>query len=184
MTWSVGMRGPSQHELLDAWLQYRSNSGSTRYLHDQLTAGRTPVAGILDGEFDQARTLMSDLLPHDDAEFRRWFGCFVTEPKPDFEIEPLETPLQPEQLLTLVTAGEALVRHPWARFACFSFDRTPYLCAQGECFEAPLELAQAMAIICDQRHLSSEVLLTLQPQKSLWPWLSRLFNRGLLTFDD
>jgi 50S ribosomal protein L16 3-hydroxylase len=184
MTWSVGMRGPSQHELLDAWLQYRASQAGTRYFHDQLTPGREPVNGILSDEFAQARSLMQGLLPDDDREFRRWFGTFVTEPKPDFEIEPIETPLQAAQLKALVAGGQPLVRHPWARFACINTDPAPALCAQGECFEAPPELASAVTKIGDQRHLSPELLLALEPQDALWSWLGQLFNRGLLIADD
>jgi len=183
MTWSVGMRGPSQHELLDAWLQYRGNGGNDHHLHDQLIPGRDPVAGILDGEFAQARALMSGLLPQDDAEFRRWFGCFVTEPKPDFEIEAPDTRVSTAQVRARVSAGEALLRHPWARFACATLGGVPALFAQGECFAAPGELAHAVARICDQRRLTADALAQMQPQQMLWPWLTRLFNRGLLTFD-
>jgi len=184
MTWSIGMRGPSQDEMLDAWLQYRSERGNTRYFHDQLIPGRVLSDSILEPEIERARMLMNEMLPEDNEEFRRWFACFVTEPKPDFEIAPLKAPLQPDQLKAQVADGEALVRHPWARFACISTEHSQAFCAQGECFDVPKELEKAFTSVCGQRRLASEVLLTLEPQAVLWPWLTRLFNRGLLIFDD
>ncbi len=183
MTWSIGMRGPSQHELLDAWLQYRSERGAIAYFHDELAFGRVPSATILGSEADRARMLMSELLPEDDNEFRRWFACFVTEPKPDFEIEPPETRLQPDQLKAEVADGSALVRNSWARFACVSLDHSQALCTQGECIEVPEGLEEALNVVCDRRRLDCEALFSLQPQAALWPWLARLFNRGILIFD-
>jgi len=184
MTWSIGMRGPSQDELLDAWLQFRCESSPSEYFHDNLAPGRKSPALILGSELDQARTLMQDLLPRDDDHFRRWFGSFVTEPKPDFEVEPLQHPVRPDWLQSQVSEGAVLIRHPWIRIACVDLDTGPALCAQGECFVAAPELQAALQCIAEQRLLLPEVLLALEPQSELWAWLCQLFNRGLLLIDE
>ena len=185
VTWSVGMRGPSQHELLDAWLMRRDEPATTGYFHDHLAPGRTPAATIAAAEFDTARGLMGELLPRDDAQFRQWFGCYVTEPKPGFEIDPPVQRIDATALRTQVEAGMPLRRHPWARFALVELDgRQRGLCSQGEFFAAPKGLEDALSLLCSRRQLPPGDLLQPASPADLWPWLAGLFNRGLLLFDD
>ena len=180
------MRGPSQTELLDAWLHHLAGQASPRHFHDALAPGRRPPAGITGAEFDTARRLMHELMPRDDDAFRRWFAAFVTEPKPGFEVLPVETDMSPGELQTKAAAGMSLRRHPWARFASIQLqdDRGSALCAQGECFDAPPDLAPAVELLAAQRHLDTRQLLSLPRQDLLWPWLGGLYHRGLLLLDD
>ena len=185
VTWSVGMRGPSQTELLDAWLHHLAADMRPRHFHDALAPGRIPPAGITATELETARRLMHDLMPHDDDTFRRWFAAFVTEPKPGFEVQPLEDNLAPGELRARVVSGLPLRRHSWARFATVQLeeDRQHALCAQGECFDAPPGLTPAVELLATQRRLEPGHLLSLPRQDLLWPWMATLFNRGLLLLD-
>jgi len=184
VTWSVGMRGPSQAELLDAWLQHQAEHASPQHFHDALAPGRQPTAGITGDELAHARNLMQQMMPRDDDVFRRWFAGFVTEPKPDFEIRPPEQALSPQELQARVNSGLSLRRHPWARFASIRLAGDQVLlCAQGECFDAPAALKQAAELLASQRHLEASLLLSLPSQDTLWPWLAALCGRGLLIID-
>jgi 50S ribosomal protein L16 3-hydroxylase len=185
VTWSVGMRGPSQAELLEAWLDHLAERASPRHFHDAMAPGRRPPSGITATELDTARRLMLELMPRDDDVFRRWFGEFVTEPKPGFEVMPPQDRLSPDELRTAVAGGMPLRRHPWARFACIRLldDRGAALCAQGACFDASPALAPAVELLATQRRLAPAQLLCLPQQEMLWPWLEVLYSRGLLLAD-
>jgi len=185
MTWSIGMRGPSQHELLDAWLQYRAETHPTTHFRDSLSSPRQPAAQVTQQEFDAARTLMQDLLPLDTPEFQRWFGGYVTEPKPGFEIAPLEQPIEAAELKTSVKAGRALHRHPWARIACVDLHNQGLaLCSQGQCFPLPRDLSNGLDLVASNRHLEPDHLLAIEPQTPFWQWLAQLANHGILELDD
>ena len=185
MTWSVGMRGPSDSELASAWLESVTLDRPRRYFRDSLESSRASDCHISHDEFATAARLISALSPHDSPEFRRWFACYVTEPKPDLEIEAPSETLSAGQLRQAVDNATGLRRHPWARFASIRLeDDAIGLCSQGQCFELAREHAELLSLVCRHRRLAADTLRAQPEQAALWEWLSQLFNRGLLILDD
>jgi len=185
MTWSIGMRGPSSHELAQAWIAHRAESEPAGYFQDQLHADRAIGCAITDNEFAAAAELVRSTLPQADRTFRHWFGCHVTEPKPDLEILPPEHTIDAATLRRALADGETLRRHPWARFARIELDAdTLALCSQGECHELPRAQAPLLDLVSAQRRIDPQRIEALTGQPGLFDWLALLFNRGLLQFDD
>lgn len=162
MTWSVGMRGLSDAELLAGWLEQLPLAG--RYhLQDHMDAGTGFASLLTRTDLDHIRAVMAKALPENDAAFRRWAGRQLTEPKPDFEIASEQSDVEPifdawaEDRLTLR-------RHPWARFALLRInDELIALCAQGQALEYPLSFQATLEFVCRSRHLQHQTLAGTSP---------------------
>lgn len=152
LTFSIGMRAPSQAELTGDLADYLAEQlpDELRYADPDLKPARTT------GEIDSAAlervkqalpfaaVLREDLL-------RDWFGRFITRYRNAQAPAPLEKPLGADKFAMKLAAGARLLRHPWSRLA-WSRGRTGcmlYVC--GQAYAAPPALAQQL---CEQRELA------------------------------
>ncbi len=184
MTWSVGMRGPSDAELMAAWAAHLAQ-GERPHLGDSIKGPVENPTRLSRQDIANACSLMQGGVPQDDAAFRRWLGGYLTEPKPGFEIDPCERPTSAEQSAHWRTEGRWLYRHPWARFALLETDAdTLTLCCQGEALDVDKALAPALAVLCRQRQLPID-RLPLPPNPDLLDaLLAELVTRGWLQSDE
>jgi 50S ribosomal protein L16 3-hydroxylase len=184
MTWSIGMRGPSANELANAWLAHQAEQVATEHFADNL-AHKSFAAEIDATEVAATARLIGNLLPQDGPDYRRWLGSYLTEPKPDFEIDPPQNMLSGEQVLQSLASGRILRRHPWARFAKLAIDaQSTALCSQGMCHILPTARETLIDLVCQSRRLDPHTLLAFPDPSALGDWLAQLFNHGLLIFDD
>jgi 50S ribosomal protein L16 3-hydroxylase len=158
MTWSVGMRGASDTELAAAWLEQLPLHQGRPHLGDSISS-QTDAPSLL-GQNDIGHVLdtMAGALPGDSPAFRRWLGAYLTEPKPGFEIPPVDDAGQQGALLAQWRTGAAVLRrHPWARFALIHIDAERIaLCSQGEVLEQPTSAMELLQRLCRHRTLSAE----------------------------
>jgi 50S ribosomal protein L16 3-hydroxylase len=151
MTFSVGMRAPSQAELTGDLADHIAERlpDDLRYTDPDLQ----PVTHI--GEIDRAtvgrlRRALPFAAALDDAMLVDWFGRFITRYRNAQVAAPSGKPLSAAALARKLTPGVQLLRHPWTRLA-WSRDRaTCTLYANGEAYPATPALAQAL---CAQRVL-------------------------------
>ncbi|HHI76939.1 MAG TPA: hypothetical protein ENJ94_07180, partial [Gammaproteobacteria bacterium] len=184
MTWSVGMRGPSDLELAAAWIAHLAER-QRPHLRDHLAGDHTTPARLQASDLAAARELIAGIAPKQDAEFARWLGAFLTEPKPGFEIEPPEAAPDAATLAAWRTAGRVLLRHPWARLALVPLDeRRLAFCCQGEALTLPRALEPALERIAQQRRLPLDTLPTPADPALLDACLAELLSRGWLIPDD
>lgn len=183
MTWSVGMRGPSDVELMTAWAAHLAQHDRP-HLGDSIKGPVENPAELTPRDLANTRDLMQGCLPKDNAAFRRWLGSYLTEPKPGFEIQPGEQTASAEDLGRWRSQGRRLHRHPWARFALLDTGpATLTLCCQGEALDVDKVLAPALAILCSQRKLPVD-RLPLPPNPVLLDTLlAELVSRGWLQTD-
>lgn len=182
MTWSVGMRGLSDAELLAGWLERLPSTGRAQ-LHDQVDAGTANPSLLSGRDLDHVRAVMANALPADDVHFRRWVGCQLTEPKPDFEIALEQSDMQ--RTFDMWAQGRlTLRRHPWARFAMLriSEDRLA-LCAQGQALEYPVAFQATLEYACQSRRLRHAMLAESNPH-GLREVILDLLRLGWLQPDD
>lgn len=183
VTWSVGMRGPADIELAQAWLDHRQQAGAQAHLSDNL--GNKQRSWDLDAvEIARCAQLIRDTAPADDPGFQQWLGGYLTEPKPGFEIDP-PAPLSAAQLLERLHRGSGLRRHPWARFAAMQHDSdTLMLCSQGRCIPLPVDQRPFLDLVAGQRRLPAQLLLQQVNQPQLLEWLGKLCQLGWLIIDE
>ncbi len=180
MTWSVGLRAPSQQEMLDSFAQYllERMPATTHYQDPPLQPQHSP-AQIGSEVFQQVGKQFNAWLCDEELQ-KRWFGCFCTELKPHLQIEAPTCEWNEEKLRRILRQDTQLSRHPFARLAWSQSATRAYLFACGNDYPLPLEAVDFLPLLCDAEKIAA---------KNLRPWLDRpyclnlllqLFNNGYL----
>ncbi len=185
MTYSVGFRAPSEHEMVADFTDYLLRHGNEHlhYLDPPLELQANP-GEIRQPVFDRISYRLTHWLD-DPVMIRRWFGCFATELKPHLTIDPPEQVLDRVSFHSLLLQNQTLQHHPFARFAFASLtqDRIQ-LFACGQYFALPADCHELVTILCQSTTLSYQ---------QMEPWINtdagssillQLFNLGYLEFDD
>ena len=130
----------------------------------------------------EARQLLHDLPTTDSVEFTHWFGCYITEPKPQFQILPPQHEWTYGDLNDWVRRGGQLVRHPAARMVWMrTDDRTLVLYCRGEGLTLSIELQETVIALCAARRFDAAALLDLLARRSdAIDLMLRLLNDGVL----
>lgn len=152
MTFSIGMRAPSQAELTGDLADHIAERlpEEMRYTDPDLTPAKST------GEIDRAAiNRLKAALPFaaalDDAMLRDWFGRFITRYRNAQVPAALEKPPTDAAFAKQLTVGATLLRHPWSRMAWARTKSATQLYVSGNAYAAPLELAQQL---CAQRELA------------------------------
>ena len=146
MTLSVGMRAPSQAELM---LDLAEDLASTlpeeaRYGDPELSEP-TDAFEIDDAAYARVDAALESLRNLDEARKRQWFGRFITRYRASGEISPVpKTPGWPTIEKSL-TDGGLLLRHPFARTAWARNGKQAQLFVNGEAFAMGLVSARLLA---------------------------------------
>lgn len=172
-TFSVGMRAPSQAELLLDFSEFLAEPlGEEQRLSDP---DLLPVRNI--GEIDAAAiSRVRAAMPHfssvDNVTIARWFGCFITRYRSaQIAVSP-QRPLSPAQLAKRLPSAR-LLRNPFSRFSWTRLGRGALLFVAGESHACSISLAQAL---CARRELEGASLARLGGQETL----ATLVNGGHL----
>lgn len=152
MTFSVGMRAPSQAELTGDLADYIAE-----HLPEELRYADPDLKpATASGEIDRAAIeRLKDALPFAAAlredMLRDWFGRFITRYRSAQAPAPPGKPLTEAALAKQLDAGAQLLRHPWSRLAWSRGKSGCTLYANGQAYPATPALAQQL---CEQRTLS------------------------------
>lgn len=176
MTFSVGMRAPSQAELLLDFAEFLAEplGEERRYSDPDLRPARAP------GEIDLAalarvRAAMPQFSDVDISTLHDWFGRFITRYRSAHAALPASRPLAPARLAAKL-AKSRLLRNPFSRFAWIRAGRGAALFVAGERFDCPLALAKALCA----RHEFDGVALARMAGKSGAATLAALVDGGHL----
>ena len=155
MTLSIGMRAPSQAELIGDLADYVAERlpDEMRYTDPDLK----PAVHI--GEIDRATIArLRNAVPFsadvDDAMLMDWFGRFITRYRNAHGIAAPDKPLSATAFAERLKSGTRLVRHPWTRMAWSGSRLSCTLYASGQAYSAPAKLAQEL---CAQETLIVQV---------------------------
>lgn len=126
MTCSVGFRAPSRRELYAALTEHVTAGLDleTRYADPDLTACAQP--GRISADTVQRARALVDAVTVDAAAFRRWLGCYLTEPVPGLLPPPTRRRLGPAALRRRLERAHRLHWSPACRTA-FMDDADPAL---------------------------------------------------------
>lgn len=154
MTWSVGFRAPSSHEIASAFLDYRQDrlDLAGMYSDPDLTLPRhsaelTPqLLGRLSEMIQGARWTARD-----EANF---LGTYLSEPKPHIFFEPPARPMGLKRFADRV-ASRGLRMDPRSKLL---FIKGGAFFINGEAFRSPAGCRQALVRLADQRRLPAAPL--------------------------
>jgi 50S ribosomal protein L16 3-hydroxylase len=146
MTFSVGMRAPSQAELTGDLADFLAERmpEELRYTDADLAPAKRP------GEIDSAAlNRLRQALPFAAALDRElladWFGRFITRYRNAQEAAPPPKATTAAALDKAIEAGATFVRHPFARLAWVAGKKDATLYVSGNAYESPTRLAETLA---------------------------------------
>ena len=182
MTYSIGFRAPSRHELITSFADdlVAEMEDDDRYADPGLPSQANP--GEISAEALAALHQMVTEKLADRNAFARWFGEYTSAPKyPEVDWQP-EEPVEAERLRSWIANGEPLTRNPASRF---SFVRAEggavLLFVDGTSFETSGETAAFAEALCAQDEMViNPDLIQSEPAMTL---LVQLYNQGSIAFD-
>ncbi|MFZ0872795.1 MAG: cupin domain-containing protein [Rhodanobacter sp.] len=151
MTFSIGMRAPSQAELTGDLADHIAEHlpEELRYADPDLKPAKAT------GEIDRAtierlRTALPFAAALSDDMLRDWFGRFITRYRNAQVPAALDKPLDAATFAKQLKAGAQLLRHPWSRLAWSRGKSAGTLYVSGHAYPATPSQAQQL---CEQRSL-------------------------------
>lgn len=180
MTYSLGFRAPNQIELAADWYQHVVSKATAQQLREPLQTALMQTTRLDTSLFQAAQGLIDTLPDTDGPTFDAWLGCFLTEPKPQFQIDPPPQSWSESTLHAWLADGNTLRRHPWARLAWATMrDGQLRLFCNGQSISVAADNLDVVATICAQRQLATDMLQDLAREKAS-PILLALINIGAL----
>jgi 50S ribosomal protein L16 3-hydroxylase len=185
VTCSVGYRAPSHRELVSSWLEHVLEGVGDGYYRDGPMQPAAHCGEISPAAAHQAVVLIESLATRPRAEIERWYGTFLTEPKPNLTVDPVETPVTPEAFRRMLEARGAIYRHPFARFAYLPREGgTDWLFAAGNTYTLATRYRSFLQALCQWRELHFGFLAEWLDEADCVALLAGLHNAGYLAFDD
>lgn len=184
MTYSIGFRAPSHHEVL---VHYTDFLG--QYLNDQQRYTDADQVAVSDPAVvdDAAVERLREILltaANDKQALAVWFGRFMTEPRYP---EMLQAQDHQKGLLEEVLGqGYGMLRNASARLAYRVENDQIVLFASGEHCVLPASLLPLVQLVCNEDYLDAEQLLSWRADPEAWTLLEQLLDKGdlLLEGDD
>lgn len=172
MTFSVGMRAPSNAELLLDFAEFLAEPmrDEMRYTDADVEPSGDP-GEITDFALERARASMPQFANVDKSTFTRWFGEFITRYRAAHDAAAPPRQITPATLASkLSTHGVA--RNPWSRMAWARDGRHALLFVAGGTFKCSPAIAK---LVARSREIDTPSL-----QKHTWalPLFAELVNRG------
>jgi 50S ribosomal protein L16 3-hydroxylase len=133
----------------------------------------------------KVRATLREFLAPDDAELDRWFGCFITEPKPWLATLAPDMPVAPDGLRRALRSGRTLRRSPYARIHFIPApDGGALLFCDGESRKLDAKMAPLAPVLARHRQLTQADIGDALDNDAVCALLTDWYNRGKYYFDD
>ena len=171
MTFSVGMRAPSNAELILDFSEFLAESfdDDQRFTDPDLSATRDS-AEITDAALKRVRASMPQFTNVDATTLATWFGKFITRYRTAYDAAPPPRRIIVEQLASRLRG--CITRNPWSRMAWTRHGRGALLFVAGESFPCSLAVAR---LIAGSREIDGAAL---SKHKSAHQLFADLINQG------
>ncbi len=159
MTFSIGLRAPTQMEIMDAVLEtlYEQGKGQQRYADPDLTLN-SHTAEIDAQTVQRVRQCLMALLDTSAPILATAMGKLVTQTKPTLEElayhgEEIDT-CSPKEISRQFTQGARLQRNPYLRFAWSATVELGQIFIAGEAFQVPKSAIPLLPVLTEQVYLT------------------------------
>jgi 50S ribosomal protein L16 3-hydroxylase len=185
MTFSVGFRAPSLREIASSWFETALEAVPDAHYRDGAVSLQRHSAQITAQAMDRAIELVDALTERADEDKRRWFGRFVTEPKPNLLTEPQDPPATTQEFRALLERHGRVARHPYSRFAYYAGDHdADWLFVAGADYRVDSRQRAFVEALCQWRELHFGFVAEWLDCADCLALMTRLFNDGHLVFAD
>jgi len=179
MTYSIGFRAPSHQDLVSSFMDFLLDQidSDIRYQDPELSLQDNP-GKLTDTALDQIKTILKRYLHTEDQQVERWFGRYITEPKPQFAAEAASLSLA--DLKIHAHNGGNLEHNPGSRFAYRQHATTRYLYVDGQEFMLTSDTAFLAPLLCRHRVLTPALLEPALRHPQALALLQELLEQGCL----
>jgi|SRR5579863_1111459 len=179
MTYSVGMRAPSQAELLLDFAEHLAEplGEGQRYTDADLAPARD-AHEIDDAALARVAVAMLQFTHVDKSTLAHWFGCFITRYR-SAQVAAAPSRALSEAQVHRRLRGSVLLRNPFSRFAWRRSGSGAELFAAGMAWRCPLPFAR---LIAAGRQLDGSTLTAAAADVTALHTLTALINGGHLQF--
>ncbi|HEX6929043.1 MAG TPA: cupin domain-containing protein [Gammaproteobacteria bacterium] len=183
MTWSIGFRAPSVRDMLSdftEWLHEKLPEDKM-YADPDLAPWEAGNGKISPTAFMRMRRLLRDAMLANDLALDRWFGQFMTEPKPWLRTEASEELPDEKAFGRRFEAGDELLRDSRALLAWSPFEQGALLFVNGEAWDLPPGLEGMLESLCTDRRYTTRTFESTLDGDGV-SLLHRLHREGVLHF--
>lgn len=181
MTFSVGLRAPSQRELLEAWVEEALGRIDPQVRYGDPDIGPASEPGLIDERALARVRALLEQATRETGEVGQWFGRLVTAPAPGHPLWARARPLSASSLLRSLSRGRRLAWHPACRCAYTDTAGLRTLYAAGEAWPLEPPLDALAPLLTRNRRLPLDALGEhLHAHSPLPGLLARLVERGCL----
>ncbi|HEX3897484.1 MAG TPA: cupin domain-containing protein [Rudaea sp.] len=172
MTFSVGMRAPSNAELMLDFSEFLAETlgDDLRYADPDLTSVNDPNE-ITDHALKRLRASLPRFADVDKSTLATWFGKFITRYRAAHDAAPSPKQITKAQLARILPTHD-IVRNPWSRMAWTRDGRNALLFIAGESYSCPQNVAE---LVSGSRDIDGIKLLKHHKALGLF---TDLINRG------
>lgn len=186
MTFSVGFRAPSEAEVLQGFTDHISSSLSefSRYSDAGINNSQTTPAKINTSDTQRLKDIFVKQLS--DENLKQWLAEYMTESKYDDLHEPLEEPLEWDEISGFIKEENLLSQNETSRWAYYDNSDNRVLVINGHelCKSDLEEDKQLIEQLANCRHNHISAILALLEHESCKQILLNLINENFLYFDE
>ena len=185
MTYSIGLRAPTQLELLGDYIDQltlnQSDAKERRYRDPALASN--PSGEITDDAIKKIVDLIKDI-PNNKNEIKHWFGKFITSTHQTLTDIPVTSNLDLSNFKQRIHQGEILYRNPTSRFAYIENNDTTLIYIDSCSISLTDTTAGIAKHICNHRQFNANDLSDWLANEQSLDLLCAWYEIGLLEFSE
>lgn len=182
-TWSVGLRAPAWRELADDWLaQVAEQFTPPGRWQDRR---QSPPSDPAELDAETLRTMRAGieagLAAANASDFQAWLGAWLTEPKLNLELEPVEPPCSEAEVISRLEAHQAFERDGRSQLlfvAPLAAEAPAVLFANGQSHSLPADMMPLLSQLANSRELELAAVRPWLRHPEAKRLLADLFNAG------
>ena len=177
LNYSVGFRAPDTKDFLSNFADYLIDNelGKTRYSDKNLTL-RESSGELKNEEVEQIQSLMLNAI-QDKEVIKRWLGNYLSQPKHDMDLLPLDEPISSDELADYLSS-QVINRAGGVRTFYQLFENSILLSVNSETFSLPINMLDAIKSLTDLTYFEANKIIPSVTCLEFAEMLTKLINEG------
>ncbi|TMP80803.1 50S ribosomal protein L16 arginine hydroxylase [Pseudoalteromonas phenolica] len=177
LNYSVGFRAPDTKDFLSNFADYLIDNelGKTRYSDKTLTL-RESSGELKNEEVEKIQSLMLNAI-QDKAVIKRWLGNYLSQPKHDMDLLPLDEPISSNELANYISS-QVINRTGGVRTFYQLFENSILLSVNSETFSLPINMLDATKLLTDLTYFEANEIIPSVSCLEFAEMLTKLINEG------
>ncbi|MCF2858149.1 cupin domain-containing protein [Pseudoalteromonas sp. SMS1] len=179
LNYSVGFRAPDQKDLISSFADHiiDEEAGKRRYSDANLNL-RSSLGEINTEDKARVRTLLNTLI-NDDELYSQWLGTFLSQPKHEMDLAPLEDALVADSLTDEISPEDVIYKAGGVRAMYQVLSDKILLSINGDTYQIQNEYLEQVKLLTDETFFSFNEVKPALNSLEFKQTLTTLINDGL-----